>query len=130
MDDKALIKINTSGTSLINSFSTGNLPMPYTNEIFLLNIWIAGLNYYEAHSIEDELNVEDKLLLKRESKNQYDNLAIEIYDAKNRKLGYVPKAKNEVISRLMDGGKLLYGIITEIEYEYLEISADIFMSDF
>lgn len=130
MDNKALINFNPASTDIIHSFSNGKLPMPYTNEIFLLAVYIAGLNYYEGNNIKSELAIGDKLLLRREESNKYDSLAIEIYDSKNRKLGYVPKAKNEVMARLMDGGKLIYAIITEIEYEYLNIKVDVFMSDF
>jgi hypothetical protein len=38
-------------------------------------------------------------------------MAIKIMDLDKQKLGYVPRAKNEVISNLLDAGKTIFGII-------------------
>lgn len=134
MENKSLIKTGNKSIEILNSFSKGSLPMPFESEIFLLKVKIAGLIYYEASQVKNELKNEDKLILKREPDNKYDKLAIEVYYNKNIKLGYVPRNKNEVIARLMDAGKIIYGLINSFnsnEYnDYLEIDIDIFMKEY
>lgn len=134
MDNKSLIKAGNKSIGILNSFSNGSLPMPFESEIFLLKVKIAGLIYYEASQVKNELKNKDKLILKREPNNKYDKLAIEVYYNKNIKLGYVPRNKNEVIARLMDAGKIIYGLINSFnsnEYnDYLEIDMDIFMKEY
>lgn len=134
MDNKSLIKTGNKSIGILNSFSNGSLPMPFESEIFLLKVKIAGLSYYELSQIKNQLKNEDRLILKREPNNKYDKLAIEVYYNKNIKLGYVPRNKNEVIARLMDAGKVIYGIINSFnlnEYnDYLEIDMDIFMKEY
>lgn len=41
--------------------------------------------------------------------NEYDERTIAIKNENGDKLGYIPRDKNEILSRLMDAGKLLYG---------------------
>ena len=54
-----------------------------------------------------------------------------IYDQKERKLGYLPRAKNEVPARLMDAGKLLFGKIETSERidQWLKITVRVYMKD-
>ena len=54
--------------------------------------------------------------LMREADNKYDALAIRIDDANGGKLGYVPRKKNEILARLLDAGKMLYGKVSEVEF--------------
>jgi hypothetical protein len=72
-----------------------------------------------------------KLYFYREPENPYDKLAIVIKDENGNKLGYVPRDQNEILSRLMDAGKLIYAIIYGKNYinEWLEITMQIFMDD-
>ena len=73
----------------------------------------------------------DPLLFRREPDNAYDELAIVIFDQKERKLGYVPRAKNEVPARLMDAGKLLFGQIEAKEWvgNWLKLVMRVYMRD-
>lgn len=134
MENKSLIKTGNKSIGILNSFSNGNLPMPFETEIFLLKVKIAGLTYYEVSQVKSELKNKDKLILKREPNNKYDKLAIEVYYNKNIKLGYVLRNKNEVIARLMDAGKIIYGLINSFDSnqynDYLEIDIDIFMKEY
>ena len=60
--------------------------------------------------------MEDKgLSLFREPQKPHDEKAVAVYDGADR-IGYIPQDENEVISRLMDAGKQIYGIITGKEY--------------
>jgi hypothetical protein len=48
-----------------------------------------------------------------------------------RQLGYVPRAKNEALARLMDAGKLLFGRVESKDWrgDWLKIEARIYMRD-
>ncbi len=114
------------------AFDGQGLPMPFTKEIFLIACHVAGTSYRDAKMFEPELRIGDFLVLKREPKNPHDPLAIAIFDEKGRKLGYVPQAKNEVLARLMDNGKFLFGKLVSKEWidDWLKIDIRIFMRVF
>jgi hypothetical protein len=81
--------------------------------------------------LEPELEKGKRLYFFREPENPHDNLAIMITDEHKNKLGYIPRGKNEILSRLMDAGKLVYGTIYEKKYldEWLNITIQVFMDD-
>ncbi len=58
-------------------------------------------------------------------------LAIRIHDEKGHKLGYVPQAKNEILARLMDAGKLVFGKLVEKHWheEWLKLEIKVFMRE-
>ena len=116
-----------------NAFGNDGMPMPFTQEIFLLKCHIAGTAYTDdIEAIEKELHLDDILILRREPENKHDNLAVIVIDEQGRKLGYIPRNKNEVIARLMDAGKLIFGKIENKEYQFgnwLEIKIRLFMRD-
>lgn len=47
------------------------------------------------------------------------------------KIGYIPKSDNEIFSRLMDAGKLLFGKITHKDRKgnWLKINIKIFLEE-
>jgi hypothetical protein len=108
-----------------------NVPKPFEQEIFLLKTHIAGIYYYEAKKVSENLKERDYLIFQREAENKYDKLAIKILDLDKNKLGYLPREKNEIISRLMDSGKILYGVIDkkEVTEDYINISIKIFLKE-
>lgn len=60
----------------------------------------------------------DQVQLCREPDNKYDSNAIRVDSMEGFKLGYIPKGNNPVPARLMDDGKLLYGIVcNKSEYD-------------
>lgn len=105
---------------------------PYIQEIFLLECHIAGTSHLDLDRVEPELGVGEPLLFRREPENAYDHLAVVIYDRKERKLGYLPRDKNEVPARLMDAGKLLFGKLEAKEWmgKWLKVKVRVFMKDF
>jgi len=79
---------------------------PFSRRILVLNTYVAGVHHVRGiHSRIKKLKEGDPLLLLRETKNEYDELAILVQNAEGKKLGYIPRAKNEVLARLMDAGK-------------------------
>lgn len=112
--------------------SGGLVPLPHIHEIFLIDCRIAGTTHVEG--IDDKTSNIDKgtlLMFQREKDNQYDSLAIQILNDKKERIGYVPKAKNEILARLMDAGKLIFGRVEEKEKvdDWIKISIKVFMKD-
>lgn len=134
---KELATITSSELSgLIYSPLSTEIDKPFSRQIFLTHVNVAGCAYVRyIKKYISELNVGDRVILLREPKNEYDDLAILVKDLKKRKLGYVPRARNHVMARLMDAGKLLYGEVTELygpdedEFPWRAITIAIYMED-
>lgn len=105
---------------------------PFSNCIYLINVHIAGTSYiYNIDKLEPELVKGKRLNFFREPNNEYDERAIVIKNDNGDKLGYVPRNKNEILSRLMDAGKLLYGEVYDKELvgNWWKITIQVFLDD-
>lgn len=125
LDQEKLITLlkNTSGLELKKLFE---------NQIYLIDVNIAGTSHIEnIQELEPKINKGTHLKFYREPNNPYDELAIVIKDEKDNKLGYIPKSRNEILSRLMDAGKLLYGIVQEKEFvgNWLKVQIQVYLQD-
>jgi hypothetical protein len=130
--DKAIVKIDPAILALINgAFDRQGLPMPFTREIFLIETQMAGTSHVPIKEIEPGLKEGDCLVFKREPENEHDELAIRICDTEGHKLGYIPREKNEVLARLMDAGKLVFGKLCEKDWheEWLRIQLKVYMRE-
>lgn len=87
----------------------GGSLVPFARDIPLLETYVAGTHYRSLDSVLPTLVPGVRLTLEREPKNQYDARAIRILSEGGTFLGYVPRAKNEVLASLLDAGKLLFG---------------------
>lgn len=77
--------------------------------IFLMDTHIAGTSHiYRIKNKAANVKRGDRLIMTREPDNEYDDNAIVIRDRSGVKLGYVPMKENEILARLMDGGKILF----------------------
>ena len=108
--------------------------MPFIQELFLLECEIAGTGFVKDIEVKAKTLKEGSIVsLVREADNKYDTLAIRINNADGSKLGYVPRKKNEILARLLDGGKMLYGKVSEIEFSefssWITITINIYMKD-
>lgn len=117
---------------LMQAFGKGNVPMPYLHEIFLIDCKVAGTGYVDG--IEKKTASLEKgtlLTFRREPDNPNDSLAILILNENNEKIGYVPRAKNEIIARLMDAGKRIFGRVEEkwLVGEWINISVKVYLMD-
>ena len=104
---------------------------PLTKEIHLFDTFIAGTTHLQEPEVLDTVKTGDKLTLRREA-NKFDDNAILVLNAENKKLGYVPEKDNIVFARLMDAGKLLKAKITDIKQKgsFTQISVGIYLVDF
>lgn len=88
---------------------------PFTRDIPLGRQAIVGMRFQGG---SDEL-VQDqepgsRISFLRETENRFDPDAVMALDEKGRKLGYIPRHENRIPGALLDAGKSLYGIVTEI----------------
>jgi hypothetical protein len=117
------------------SFGKDGLPLPFVKEIYLMDCHVAGTSHLDLSLVEPCLAIDSPLILKREPDNQHDQLAIQIFDEYGNRLGYIPKAKNEVTARLLDAGKLIFGVLCEKNWEghshnWLKLQIKVYMRDF
>ena len=75
---------------------------------------VMGFRHYEGKQVWEELHVGQALTLVREVDNPHDAQAIRV-DWQGHKLGYVPRADNIDLARLMDNGTAVEARITKLE---------------
>jgi len=118
--------------SLFRGGTGGGLPVPFEQNIYLTDAHVAGTTHVpNIRELEPALIIGERLSFQREPDNAADPLAILIKNAAGEKLGYLPRAKNEIPARLMDAGKLLYGVIEGKEFhgEWLKITMKVWLND-
>jgi len=75
---------------------------------------VAGFQYHAGKRVWNDLKVGDELSLVREPDNPYDPRAVRV-EWRGEKLGYVPRAGNETVAKLLDQGVRLSGRITHLQ---------------
>jgi len=132
LNDK-VAKIDKEMLALLRALQSGkSLPRPFSSDTLVLKTHIAGTQYSGSAGIADSISQGNYLIFQREADNPYDDMAIKIMDLDKNKLGYVPRAKNEVISNLMDAGKTIFGIIDKKEWsgDYLRLEISVYLKEF
>ena len=129
---QAIVKIDPKYLEIVRtSLTNKGLPKPFVQEVELLDCNVAGTTFLDLDDIEPKLKKHQLLMLKREPNNEYDNNAIIILTEEGQKLGYVPQDKNEVLSKLMDAGKLLFGRLDEKSWvdNWLKLDIQVYLRD-
>lgn len=101
-------------------------------EILLARMHVAGTAYYDAEAVAGRLRPGQRLALRRQPGNRYDELAIEVFfGPRGHKLGYVPRRSNEMPARLIDAGKRLSARAESIERQgnWLNIQMSLHLDD-
>jgi hypothetical protein len=105
---------NERGLALTNLMHGIGIGASLAKDIFLTYQMIVGTRFNGgADIILSELNPGEKVSLVREPDNPYDKRAIMVIDEDERKIGYIPRNQNSILSSLMDAGKYVYGIVAE-----------------
>lgn len=127
-----IIPVSAATLALLHgAFGSDGLPLPFVQEVLLIECHIAGTAYKNAAEIEPTLAPGDLLALHREPNNAHDRFAVVISDRAGVPLGYIPRAHNEILARLMDAGKLLFARIESKEWRdaWLKIMVQIYLRD-
>ena len=94
------------------------MPSPFSKEIYIGRQSIVGMRFQGgAMELINDLKPGDRISFLREPNNEYDAQAVMAVDAQGRKLGYIPRRENLVMSALMDHGKVFYGVIPNASQE-------------
>ena len=128
----SLVPIDPALLGLIHgSFGVGGVLMPFAREIMLVECPIAGTSHRDVKAADGDIQQGTVLVLKREPGNPHDALAIMIFTEKGHHLGYVPRAKNEALARLMDAGKLLFGKVESKQWlgDWLKVELRVYLRD-
>ena len=127
------LDIKTAGlVETIDQKDLGDILKPLVKEIHLFDTFIAGTSHLADEVPLDALEVGDKLTLRRETDNRFDDKAILVLDDQGRKLGYVPEKDNQIFSRLLDAGKLLVGKASKVERikGFTKVAMGIYLVDY
>jgi hypothetical protein len=76
---------------------------------------LAGFRHYEAPNLWGEVRTGDELTLVREPDNPHDRNAVRV-EWRSFKLGYVPRAQNEAVARLLDRGTRLVARVSKLRH--------------
>ena len=127
--ENQIVKISPELLEMMGSRLPNSL-QPFSREIFLLDIVVAGTTHCEhIYGVFPHLEKGLVLRMQRHPENKHDENAIAIYYEKVR-IGWVPRELNLIISRLMDAGKAFFCRIENVELveEYwVKIEAKIYM---
>ena len=115
----------------VGAIATRRVRAAAPREILLARMHVAGTAYYDAEAAVGRLRPGQRLALRRQPGNRYDALAIEVLGPRGRKLGYVPRRRNEMPARLIDAGKRLSARAESIERRgnWLNIQMSLYLDD-
>lgn len=105
---------SVSITSLAASGSVLAEPTTKHTQLEVLNTQINGLYYYDIEQVSQQLELGQKVWLKPEPDNQYDNHAIEVYH-QTYKLGYIPQVSNRSLFKILMQKQRIIGLISELD---------------
>lgn len=132
MSDNQIIVNKENIVALSANNGITEMIKPLMKEVFLISTFVAGTSHVKDRSVFEEIKEGDKLVLKRQPDNRFDELAIPVLAQSGKKLGYVPERDNPVLARLMDAGKKLTATIESISVkgQYHSICIGISLVDF
>ena len=132
MSDNQIIISKETIVALSANNGITEMIKPLMKEVFLISTFVAGTTNVKDRSVFEEIKEGDKLILKRQPDNRFDELSILVLAQSGKKLGYVPERDNPVLARLMDAGKKLTASVETISVKsnYHTISIGIWLVDF
>lgn len=127
--ETGIVKLTPELLAVFAGEENVNSLLPFTREIFLLDIVVAGTSFCKAiDQIAPLLTKGQVLKMIRDTKNKHDENAIAIYYEDTR-IGWIPRDLNLIIARLMDAGKAFFCRVEQVKniHEWVKIDAKIFM---
>lgn len=112
--------------------NTLSIPMPFESKIILFDsLRVAGTSHTPGiDTTMDLITEEAPLNFVREPNNPADPWAIRV-EHDHKRIGYVPADKNEILARLMDGGKTIQGtfISSELNGNWWKVYMEVYLID-
>jgi hypothetical protein len=95
---------------LQNSTSEKPLLVPFENRILLTTCTICGFSLVDGYDdTASGLSAGDRLGVKMDPDNVFDDRAIAVLTPSGKLLGWLPCSVNSIITNLLKAGKLIYG---------------------
>jgi len=107
-------------------------PAAQTGAIGLLTTKVAGTSHIDdLDAILADLEPDDRLSFTRDPDNPFDPRAVQILDSHRRRIGFLPRDDNETVSNLLDAGKNLYAVVSNIDAKarWADISITVYLED-
>lgn len=126
---------SNAGTALVlaGQYSPSVLEKPFANKILLLEeSYVAGTTHVEGlEEMLSEVRVGDRLDFQRDPENILDEWAIKVILPGKGRVGFVPADTNQILARLMDGGKCVFGQVSGIEQlgHWTRVSMEVYLDD-
>jgi hypothetical protein len=127
-NDESLIKVDSALLAALSSHAIQfNV---FSEDILVLETVVAGTSFRDLSKVNEHLENQIKLEVKREADNKYDPFAVSLYFGET-KIGYLPKTKNETIARLLDAGKSFFAQLSAKEWEgtWLRLEIKVYLND-
>ena len=111
--------VRLGGASALARMGEGGPPLaevgdPFAQQICLFErVVVSGAGYQPGYErVVEELAVGDELTFVRDHGNAQSCWAVRAYVPSGERLGWAPCECNEIVARLMDAGKRLYGKVS------------------
>ena len=105
-------------TALLHGSGSFDVQAAFSKDIYLVHQMIVGMRYQGgADDLVEDLKPGSRVTFLREPDNEYDHRAVMAIDEHGRKIGYIPRNQNAIISALLDAGKSFYGIVPQEKEE-------------
>ena len=117
------------GISIATVLPIGISAQNEEKEIVLIEVSVAGYQFYQGKKVEKKIKIGDLLELRPQFNNKYDENAIEVY-YEYTKLGYVPRIDNTVITSLLRNGKKIFARVKALNLKaspWEKMQMEIFM---
>lgn len=116
---RLFVKVASLGSALLirmrEPASARDVPEVQEHREFELDrFFVAGFQYHEGPGLLDRIKVGERLVLRREPFNPHDRRAVAVHLGEHR-IGYVPKARNAVVSHLCDQHAPLVCRVTAVD---------------
>lgn len=109
-----------------------SVPVPFGNQICLAeDMVVAGTSHVpNIDRIAERLGAGDELRFERDKGNLHDAWAVKVL-AGSERVGFVPCGNNEMIARMMDGGKRVFGKVVAKERRgtWNKIHMEVYLDD-
>ena len=128
------------GAAGVHALATGaaaatglGVPKPFETKVLLIEgITVAGTTHVEGiHELAKSLDEGVRLGLRHQSDNRHDRWSVEVLHPTGAHLGFLPTGKNDVIARLLDGGKTVFAQVVGVRTvnNWVKISIEVYLND-